>query len=133
MDLVTFSLKKNKNKNYNVLFVKVEKENLTATNEEVTKILKEFKKYVVDNPGLFVIYDVRMTRDINKKVLWENMHKITEFNDIGKSNIKAQSIIINNKMITSIIKTVTKVHPFVVKTKFVENNKDALQFIESNN
>ena len=133
MNLLTFSLKKNKTKNYNVLFVKINKEIFTASNSEVDSTLVEFKKYIGENPGILIIYDGRLIQTVDKKMIWENMHKVTTFNELGRKNIKAQSIIINNKAIISIVKTITKIHPFVVKkTSFVTNNKDALEYIESN-
>lgn len=133
MELLNFALKKNKAKNYNVLFVKTNKETFTATKNEIDKTLANFKKYIIDNPGILIIYDGRSIQNVDKKMIWENMHKITSFNELGRKNIKAQSIIINNKSIISIVKTITKIHPFVVKkTSFVTNNKDALEYIESN-
>jgi len=51
-NLITFSLKKNKQKAYTVLFVKINSTNLSCDNVTADNFLKEFKKYVVENPGL---------------------------------------------------------------------------------
>lgn len=133
MNLITFSLKKNKTLNYNVLFVKTNKDKFTASSEEINKILSEYKKYISENPGILIIYDARSIEILDKKMIWENIHKVTSFNQLGKKNIKAQAIIINNKSIINIMRTILKIHPFVVKkTSFVTNNKEALEYIESN-
>lgn len=130
-NLITFSLKKNKQKGYNVLFIKINSTNLSCDNATADKFLDEFKKHVIENPGVLLIYDIRMVENINKKLMWEKASSLVSFNAIAKKNIKATSVISNSKLMVAIIKTVSKVHPFVTPIKFVNNNKDALNFIES--
>ena len=129
--LITFSLKKNKMKNYNVLFIKINSPNLMCDNNTADLYLNKFKEYIIENPGLMLIYDIRLVENINKKLMWEKASSLVSFNDIAKKNIKATAVISNSKLIVGIIKTISKVHPFVTPIKFVNNNKDALNFIES--
>lgn len=129
-DIVTFSLKKNKDKNYTVLFVKVNVARIDTTSEKADKIVKDYKKIVTENPGIVVIFDVRMAESINNKLIWEKVPSLASFDTVARKNIKATTIICNSLLIINLIKVISKVHPFVTPTKFVGNNKDALEFIE---
>ena len=129
-DVVTFSLKKNKEKNYTVLFVKVNVARIDASSEKADALIKEYKKIVTNNPGIVVMFDVRMAESINNKLIWEKVPSLASFDTVARKNIKATVIICNSLLIINLIKLITKVHPFVTPTKFVGNNKDALEFIE---
>lgn len=129
-DIVTFSLKKNKDKNYTVLFIKINVSRIDTTSEKADKIIKDYKKIVTENPGIVIILDIRMAESINNKLIWEKTPQMTDFDKTAKKHIKATTIICNSLLIINLIKVISKVHPFVTPTKFVGNNKDALEFIE---
>ena len=130
MDKIIYSLKKNKLKNYNALFVKINTEQFNFGNEELDKLVNEYKKYIIDNKDIRIIIDARMVSSVNRKMVWENIHKINFSTNINK-NIKCQSIILNNKLFKNLINTITKIHPFLVKTAIVDDNSSAIKFIES--
>ena len=130
MDKIIYSLKKNKLKNYSALFVKINTEQFDFDNKEMDDLINEYKKYIIDNKDIRIIIDARMISSVNRKMVWENIHKIHFSTDINK-NIKCQSIILNNKLFKNLVNTITKIHPFLVKTAIVNDNSSAIKFIES--
>ena len=132
MDIVTMSVKVNKTKKYKVLFVKINISYFTSTKENLVKIINEYTQLLKDNKGIMIIFDIRMVENTDKKLVWEvaPLMSTQELNNIARQNIKSVAIISNSKIIINLIKVISKVHPFVIPVQFVENNDEAIKFIE---
>ena len=93
------------------------------------EIISKYVSIIENNPEIYICVDARKVSNISKKLIWEGASDLYKYNSLFSKNIKANSFLISNKNIISIIKLVEKIHPFACPTKFCKDNSESLNFL----
>ena len=132
---ISMDLKNHKKYNKKILLVKCK--NFNFSREEMKKIIDNYKKYLIENEDISLIFDTT-TLEIDllsvpsaTKMVWSGASMLSELNEIAKKNVICSCIIIKNKFFRDTFNTIIKVNKVIVPYKIVENDSDAFSFVFS--
>ena len=97
----------------------------------VEKLIVEYHKAIEDSPGISSIIDARNVKSCSKTLAFSKAKTLKKYDELAKKNLFSMSILLDNPILKMLVDAVTKVHPFVVPTKIVKDNKSAMDFVVS--
>ena len=125
------TIKNHKKYDKKIVFL-IFKECYIDDSQEIDAIAKNYHKIIEENKGISSVIDGRNVKGCSKTLAFTKAKGLSKYEAIVKENLSCMSIILDNPVIKMLLDTVTKVQPFVVPTKVVKENKDAMDFIISN-
>jgi len=113
-----------------ILFITFLKENFTLQDKDLCEsIVEKYSKVVNQYTDLYIITDTRNVNTISHELAWKLINNLVRCNDAAKKNVKRSSILMNSKELIRVVKMLEKVYSYVVPTKIVSTNEEALAFI----
>lgn len=125
----TMYLKKHKKSNKLILFVCFKDNVIIDDVNIITIIIKDYNNFIKKNNNLSIIVDARGIMRCTKNVAFWTSDFMLQFKQIYKSNIDKVAIILELPVMKLLLNSVTTIHPFVVPTNVVNNNKSAIAFV----
>lgn len=125
------TIKNHKKYNKKIVFL-IFKECQIDDATEIDMIAKNYHKIIEQNKGISSVIDGRNVKGCSKTLAFTKAKGLSKYEAIVKENLSCMSIILDNPVIKMLLDAVTKVQPFVVPTKVVKENKDAMDFIIGN-
>ena len=125
----TFKQKRKGEKVNLILFVIIKETDVYYDKEDKEALINEYIKLISESKDLYLYFDARNIRHIDKKLLWEGASDLAKHNDLFIKRIKATAVLLDNMLIKTIVETITKVTPFATPTKIFSKNDDAKQFL----
>lgn len=131
VEYATLSIKNHKKYGKKIMFLifnecKIEDEN------EVERLFVEYHKIIEENPGISSIIDARNVKGCSKSLAFSKAKVLKKYEDLVIKNLISMSILLDNPILKLLMDAVTKIHPFVVPTKIVKDNKEAMEYVISN-
>ena len=124
------SIKNHKKYNKKIMFLIFDECDITDENI-VEKMFVEYHKVMEDNPGISSIIDARNVRSCSKTLAFSKAKTLNKYDAIARANLVSMAILLDNPILKLLMDAVTKVHPFIVPTKVVKDNKSAMDFVVS--
>lgn len=128
-DAVDIKLKKD-DKGRLILFITFLKESFALSDKELCeKIVEKYSKIVHHYSDLYIITDTRNVTSISHELAWTLINSLIKCNDAAMKNVRRSSILISSKELIRVVCMLEKVYSYVVPTKIVATNEEALKFI----
>jgi len=124
------SIKNHKRYNKKIIFVIFNECDINDENI-VEKMLVDYHKIVEENPGISSIIDARKVKSCSKTLTFSKAKTLKKYDVLVRNNLKSMALLLDNPILKMLLDAVTKIHPFVVPTKLVKDNKDAMNFVIS--
>lgn len=125
----TMYLKKHKRSNKLILFVCFKDDVIIDNFNVVTSIIKDYNDFIKNNDNVSSIVDARGIVRCTKSVAFSTSESMLQYKELYKSKIDKIAIILEQPLLKMLLDSVTMVHPFVVPTNIVNNNKSAIDFV----
>jgi len=125
------TIKNHKKYNKKIVFV-IFKECFIDDETKLTTIVKQYHKIIEENPGICSIIDARAVKGCSKTLAFSKAKNLKKYEELVKSNLVCMSVLLDNPVLKMLMDAVTRIHPFVVPTKVVKDNKDAMEYIIEN-
>lgn len=125
------TIKNHKKYNKKIVFV-IFKECYIDDESKLTAIVKEYHKIIEENKGICSVIDARAVNGCSKTLAFSKAKNLKKYEELVKSNLVCMSILLDNPVLKMLMGAVTKIHPFVVPTKVVKDNKEAMDYIVEN-
>lgn len=97
----------------------------------IEKIIVEYHKIIEDNPGISSIIDARNVKSCSKTLAFSKAKTLKKYDTIARTNLVSMAILLDNPVLKLLMDAVTKVHPFIIPTRIVKDNKGAMDFVVS--
>ena len=130
-DYGDITIKNHKKYNKKIVFV-IFNECFIDDEVKLTKIVKEYHKIIEENPGICSVVDGRAVKGCSKTLAFSKAKNLKKYEELVKRNLVCMSILLDNPVLKMLMDAVTRIHPFVVPTRVVNNNKDAMDYILEN-
>ena len=123
-------IKNHKKYNKKILFLIFDECDMNDENV-VEKLIIDYHKTIEENPGISSIIDARNVKSCSKTLAFSKAKTLKRYDAIAKSNLLSMAILLDNPILKILMDAVTKVHPFIVPTVVVKDNKSAMDFVVS--
>lgn len=123
-------IKNHKKYNKKILFLIFDECDMNDENI-VEKLIVDYHKTIEENPGISSIIDARNVKSCSKTLAFSKAKTLKRYDAIAKSNLLSMAILLDNPILKILMDAVTKVHPFIVPTVVVKDNKSAMDFVVS--
>lgn len=130
-DYGDITIKNHKKYNKKIVFV-IFNECFIDDEVKLTTIVKEYHKIIEENPGIYSVVDGRAVKGCSKTLAFSKAKNLKKYEELVKRNLVCMSILLDNPVLKMLMDAVTRIHPFVVPTRVVNNNKDAMDYILEN-
>jgi hypothetical protein len=125
------TIKNHKKYNKKIVFV-IFNECYVDDDAKITSVVKKYHKIIEENKGICSIIDARNVKGCSKTLAFSKAKNLNKYEELVKSNLICMSILMENPVLKMLMDAVTKIHPFVVPTKVVKDNKSAMDFVIEN-
>ena len=125
------TIKNHKKYNRKIIFV-IFKDCDIDNGEELDKLAREYHNIIKENPGISSIIDAREVKSCSKTLAFSKANNLKKYEEIVKKNLTSMAILLENPILKILLEAVTNIQPFVVPTKIVKENKEAMEFVISN-
>jgi len=123
-------IKNHKKYNKKILFLIFDECDMNDENV-VEKLIVDYHKTIEENPGISSIIDARNVKSCSKTLAFSKAKTLKRYDAIARSNLLSMAILLDNPILKILMDAVTKVHPFIVPTVVVKDNKSAMDFVVS--
>lgn len=123
-------IKNHKKYNKKILFLIFDECDMNDENV-VEKLIVDYHKTIEENPGISSIIDARNVKSCSKTLAFSKAKTLKRYDAIARSNLLSMAILLDNPILKILMDAVTKVHPFIVPTIVVKDNKSAMDFVVS--
>lgn len=125
----TMYLKKHKRSNKLIVFVCFKNDIIIDDIGIITSIINDYNDFIKNKDNVSSIIDARGIIRCTKNVAFTSSEYMLQYKDLYKSNMDKVAIILEQPLLKLLLDSVTMVHPFVVPTNIVNNNKSAIDFV----
>ena len=124
------TIKNHKKYNKKIIFLIFDE--CTIDDEKIVeKMFVDYHKVIEDNPGISSVVDARNVKSCSKTLAFSKAKGLKKYDELVRKNLVCMSIMLDNPILKLLLDAVTKVHKFIVPTKVVKDNKEAMDFIVS--
>ena len=124
------TIKNHKKYNKKIMFLIFDECDITDE-DIVEKMFVEYHKVIEDNPGISSIVDARNVKSCSKTLAFSKVKSLKKYDELARKNLLCMSILLDNPVLKLLLDAVTKVHKFIVPTKIVKDNKEAMDYVIS--
>ena len=125
------TIKNHKKYNKKIVFV-IFNEYYIEDEVKLKSVVQKYHDIIRDNPGICSVIDARNVKGCSKTLAFSKAKNLKKYEEMVKANLTCMSILLDNPILKMLMDAVTKVHPFVVPTKVVKTNKEAMDYIIDN-
>ena len=126
----SITIKNHKKYNKKILFLIFDECDITDE-DIVEKMFVEYHKVIEDNPGISSIVDARNVKSCSKTLAFSKVKSLKKYDEMVRRNLLCMSILLDNPVLKLLLDAITKVHKFIVPTKIVKDNKEAMDYVIS--
>jgi Pyruvate/2-oxoacid:ferredoxin oxidoreductase gamma subunit len=124
------TIKNHKKYNKKIIFLIFNECDINDENA-IEKLIVEYHKVMEENPGISSIIDARNVKSCSKTLAFSKAKTLKKYDTIARANLVSMAILLDNPVLKLLMDAVTKVHPFIIPTKIVKDNKSAMEFVVS--
>ena len=131
LEYCDITIKNHKRYNKKILFV-IFKECYIDDPEKIKKIITEYHRIIEENKGISSVIDTRAIKGYKNTLAFSQGKELKKYDSLVRKNLISLSIIIDNMILENLVRAVARVQPFVIPTKIIKTNSEALAFLTEN-